>query len=894
MGVVFSDAEVVDLDPIFVGRNESLQVLEGTLSSDTRLVTLVGAPGLGKSRLARRFAAARSSDEGPTRWIEVEAPLDQDALVARVATAVGAQPAERGAPGVEVLVESLGVQGAVLLILDGVEAALEAARPLLETILARCPRVRVLATSQAALGMLGEQRLELEPLEPSQAKALFRARAQQSGHDFEVSRKDLLLLERLLERLDHMPLAIELAAGHLSTLSLAELYDRLEPDATPLPSLPRPGPPRHRTMREAVAWSWALLSPELRGALTELSIFRGPFSVASAEAVLSPQASGPSALGVISTLRDRSLLRRVASDGRLQLLGEVRRFARAQPGAHDEGLRTRHARWFAGRLERTTDVMYGMPSEVGLEMLELEQDDLRAALDYASHHEPDTAMRCALVLARYHSVRGPGWQALDALERGWAAAERGPDAEELRARIDMGHAILARAWFGRLEPNRLARAIEGLEGRHPALEAEARAHHAYVLIEAGRREEGERETREAVAVAEADGHPVSVTLCRGLVGLSRFAEGEVEAAEREFERALASGGAETSARLRARYLACRGQARIELGKLDPAEEDLVEALRLQDEECRDRLYAPITVLHLAQAALVRGHGDEAERRAQDAAQRIRRVGASRVAADPNYILGWVHLERGDFDDARRFFGLGAESPRPSGRGASALGLTAAALAAGDVQRALEESENPAPALGEEGLGLRPILLALRIHALKELGEDASAVIARARSSLRRGGSRRARAVVDFVLGHDFDPGPPWPEIRLLRKTSAYGAASPSWKYDLRTDLLLAPDGRRFEARSRAKLARLLRVLARERERNPGRGLSKEAIIEAVWPGDRGKSGALENRLWVALSTFRKLGFADLIERVESGYRFRIDQSFALEGEDEGKHEADEP
>ncbi|MEO1231296.1 MAG: hypothetical protein AAFZ18_20560 [Myxococcota bacterium] len=530
--------------------------------------------------------------------------------------------------------------------------------------------------------------------------------------------------------------------------------------------------------------------------------------------------------------------------------------------------------------------MYGMPSSVDLEDLELEQDDLRAALAFGEEHDPEAAVRCALVLARYHSVRGPGWSALDAIDRGLDVVGRLLNAGELRARLEMAHGIIARAWFGRLEPERLADAIVRLNGSHPALEAEARAHRAYILIEGQRWEEAQRETAAAVSLAEADGHPVSVTLCRGLVGLSRFAEGDVDGACREFERALASGGASASARMRARYLACRGQARIEQGELALAHQDLEEALRLQDEECRDRLYAPVTVIHLANWALAMGRHEEAESYAHEAARRIQGVGFARVAADPNHVLGWVFLERGEVDAARLTFGRGADSPRPAARRASALGLTAAALWEGQPQRALDESEAHVASVGEEGGGHLPILLALRAEALRQLGRPGVEAAGRAaREALVDGGSRRARAFVDCVVdGVSVAVSPAWPELRGLRRTVS--SSTPSWQYDLRRDVLVGPDGRQLEARSRAKLARLLRVLARARVHRPGEFVNKDAIIEAVWPGDRASSGALENRLWVALSSFRKLGFGDLVERVESGYRFRVDQPFEVLGEDD--------
>jgi predicted ATPase len=365
---------------VFVGRDDELGEVSVLLSRpETRLVTITGPGGIGKTQLAL-VVAERFQDQFPDGiWFVDLAPLDDPALVLpTIAREIGARD--------EVAAHLGGKR--LLLVLDTFEhvaaAAVEISR-----LLSVCPGVQVLATSRETLHIAGEQEYELHPLSLPDALALFRQRVRLVRHDVPLAAVD----EEICRRLDCLPLAIELAAGRVKVLEPEELLARLERRLPLLVAGPRDLPERQRTLRATIDWSYALLSLEEKQLLDHLSVFVGDFTLAGAEEVCGAQ------IDPLQSLTDKSFLRR--EGGRLRMLDTIREFAAEvlEASGHADETRRRHAER-ALRLAAEFDGRRG-DWEAHLASLNREDDDLRAAVEWLVQADPAIALQLVVHLVRY-------------------------------------------------------------------------------------------------------------------------------------------------------------------------------------------------------------------------------------------------------------------------------------------------------------------------------------------------------------------------------------------------------------------------------------------------------------------------------------------------------------
>ncbi len=347
----------------FVGRQGELAQLDDHLA-ETRLLTVTGVGGAGKTRLALE-AARRVLGRFPDGvWLVDFVPVQDPALVPEAVTAALGLLA--GEPSATDLLCGYLADRRVLLILDNCEHVLPGVRALVTAVLGRCPNSAVLATSREVLGVAGEMvwtapALSLPRPTPTGAKdlagsdaaALFTERAATSLPGFAVSDANAAAVARICHRLDGLPLALELAAARMRVLGAQQLADRLDDRFKTLGALPGGSDSRRRTLRATMEWSWALLALPERTALAQLSVFPASFDLDAAEAVAGGEETD--ALDVLARLVDTSLLvvDRHAAGVRYRLLETVRQFAAEQlerSGATSEA-RRRHLEHFVGRCE---------------------------------------------------------------------------------------------------------------------------------------------------------------------------------------------------------------------------------------------------------------------------------------------------------------------------------------------------------------------------------------------------------------------------------------------------------------------------------------------------------------------------------------------------------------
>ncbi|MFC8067414.1 ATP-binding protein [Streptomyces sp. NPDC057293] len=378
----------------FVGRGRELAQLGRALDAG-RLVTVTGAGGVGKSRLAARAGAGRAPRDGVWR-VELAPVRDAEFVDYAVVEALGLTDHTTRLPR-ETLFTYL-VERDLLLLLDGVEHLVDACAALVTDLLGRAPGLRVLAVGRRPLGVAGELLVPLAPLGPEEALELLTVRARQRN----VPRRpeggdhgDRGEMRELCGRLDGIPLAIELAAGRLGALSPRQVLQRLDDRFRLLTGGDRSALPRHRTLRTAIGWSHELCTPQERLLWARLSVFTGPFDLEAAEYVCSGDGlPAGDVLDVLSALLAQSVLAREETPAgvRYRMLDTVRAYGADWLEAMGDAarLRRRHRDWYVG-LATWCELEWFSPrqGEVAARV-DAELPNLRSALEHCLT-EPDAA-----------------------------------------------------------------------------------------------------------------------------------------------------------------------------------------------------------------------------------------------------------------------------------------------------------------------------------------------------------------------------------------------------------------------------------------------------------------------------------------------------------------------
>jgi predicted ATPase/DNA-binding CsgD family transcriptional regulator len=433
----------------FIGRRRELAEIKQLLAT-TRLLTLTGPGGVGKTRLALRTAAdiERAFPDGV--WLVELAPLQDPALVAQ-AVFNALEFRDQSARWMMATITDYLADKNLLLIMDNCEHLLSACAVLVDNLLRACPNVHVLATSRQPLGMSGEVTLTVPSLSmPDQgpvaagsrltdyeAIALFAERAVAALPGFQLVAPNRDEVIQLCRRLDGIPLAIELAAVRLKALSVEQIVERLDDRFRLLTAGNRTAMPRHQTLQATIEWSYGLLSEPEQKLWTRLSIFAGGFDIAAAEQVCAGDGIDEvEVFDLIAGLLDKSILVReeVGAKVRYRLLETLRDFGllRLRDSGKERTFRRRHRAWLQ-KLVGVEGEWLGVNQSWIFDRLQIEHDNLRAALDFCLN-EPGEA-EAGLAIAAY---LWPYWQGRGHLSEGrrWldALLERVPDNAAVRAR----------------------------------------------------------------------------------------------------------------------------------------------------------------------------------------------------------------------------------------------------------------------------------------------------------------------------------------------------------------------------------------------------------------------------------------------------------------------------
>jgi len=440
----------------FIGRTNEVAEVKRLLAT-TRLLTLTGSGGCGKTRLATQVAADLLESYPDGVWLVELASLSDPALVPQaVATVLGLKD-EPGMSRTQTLVEHLKSRHP-LLVLDNAEHLLTACTQVVDCVLRQCPKAAVLVSSREALGIGGERIYRVPSLSlpdanrsvtsddivQSEAGQLIIERVLDHLPQFTVTDQNALALASICYRLDGIPLAIELAAARLKSMSVQEVNERLDQRFRLLTGGSRTALPRQQTLRSLIDWSYDLLDQSEQILFCRLAVFAGGWSLEAAERVCSDEkVDAADALDLLTSLIEKSLVTAEDSNGatRYRLLETVRQYARDRllERGGGERWRDRHLAYFLALTEEAEPKLNGAEQGNWLKRLETEHDNVRSALTWAAGADALSGMRLASACWRFWLIRGYAREGLSWLSEMLAAApNRQPGAQRAKALINAG------------------------------------------------------------------------------------------------------------------------------------------------------------------------------------------------------------------------------------------------------------------------------------------------------------------------------------------------------------------------------------------------------------------------------------------------------------------------
>jgi predicted ATPase/DNA-binding SARP family transcriptional activator len=807
----------------FVGRADEIAQFTSMLENGSRLVTLVGTGGAGKTRLASQIATSKKTLGSDGLWMVELAPVtDPEDVASTVLGSIGSldlQILERRVvshrDALSRIVEIIG-DNEVVLILDNCEHVLDAAAKLAEHLLGQCLRLKVLATSREPLGIVGESLCQVNPLSApgpgaggpdalkTPAVRLFIDRASLVRPGFAVTADNTEAIVEICRRLDGLPLAIELAAARLRNLTVEAIAVRLSNRFRLLTGGNRTAMPRHQTLQAVVEWSWELLTRSERVLAERLSVFPGGASAQTAEVVCAAQAPDRDralpedvVADLLMSLADKSLLvvvepadRSGAAQPRYRMLETIREFAAERLAERDETaqLRAAHARYFLELVETAEPRLRTGEQLVWLDRLTLERDNLLAALRFAAETaDADTAIRLGAALAWYWTLLGRHDEAANWLEQALAVpGERPADAEAIAMVI---HTISAAAsGLGIPDQKQIDRLMAmvdvlDLKGRHPML---ALVEPAIALI-------ADDHERAKIALERNLAHPDP--WARAMLNLMSAVQaendGDIATLEHRLPVALADfreigdrWGIGTAIAMLANFYSAQGRVEEAIAALQEARELMIQ-LRASDDES-------FTLVRIGMLRQRLGDPAGARRDVEAGIAIAERTGSAMVMAFGTSNLAMLVYFEGRINEARRLafkaLDLTDQAPimPPQVRAAILCGLAIFDLVSGDPDCAARHLVEACKAVKESGdmpvaavvaTGVADLLLA-RGKAAQAAEMLGAAVNLRGMDDLSdpevkrvAGATEAALGTADYARHHEIGRNLPRPEALALLETS---------------------------------------------------------------------------------------------------------------------------
>jgi predicted ATPase len=858
----------------FVGRAAELDALAAALGS-ARLVSIVGAPGTGKTRLAQKAADRALGTyvmRGGVWFADLSGTRTRDEACSVIASSIGVASPDASDP-VTRLGHALAARGPTLVVLDNFEQLSETTAPALASWLARAPELRFLVTSRERVRVPEEHVFELGPFTGSSAIELWCARA--AG--FVLDESQVELLSDLLRDLDGLPLAIELCAARYPVLGLSELRQRMRDRLELLAHGPRTRDTRQATLRGALDWSYELLSAEERRAFAACGAFVSGFSLDALEAVLSQPA-----LRHVQALCDKSLL--VPQPGlpaRFRMYRSILAYAHEKLLELDDAatLLARHAEWLAKTGVVHAERFELHANEESWHWLSTEIDDLIVASERALEREgaSETALRLVLVSEAVLSRRGPPTLLRALVDRaladpGFESARPGFKARILRAKAthekNLGYPARSLELLGRAESEAEAAGDRGLW-------VEIVAEAAFVEQSQGALERAAELFSRAETRVEGLGDPRVRGRVLAGVGLLHHSQGRLDLAHAAYDEAMRFSRVARDPWTEASLEKDLGTLRLQEGRLDEAREHYARALLFEA-----RLGIPTfgAVIAGNLGILEQERGDLTEARAcfENALETFRHTGSRLLEGHTLGYLAGLDLECDAHSEASDRYQSAIEVLREVGDRRSE-GVFWAARGAAEAIRDREAAAAEAFARAEPLLnevGDPGLIAALRLHR-------AQLILSRARTSTDPSESARLREDVAIVAraARNENLVEKSDDARFALRILDRELARSSLVWDDAASTLTLPSGEVVTLEARLQLRRLVVALGDHRMSAPGSVLTEADLLAAGWPGEKMAAAAAQNRVKVALSTLRKLGMRDVIVHQADGWM--LDPSLPL-------------
>lgn len=661
-----------------LGRERELALArELLLERGVRLLTLTGPGGVGKTHLALQIAADLLHEfEDGAYWVPLAGISDPSLVIPAIASAVGV----REVPG-ETTSRSLA--GAlrdrqILLLLDNSEQVLASATEIGE-LLSACPRLHMVVTSRALLRLYGEQDLPVEPLhvpesrgrpEPDEllrydAIQLYTERARAVRPEFAITSGNAEAVSELCRRLDGLPLAIELAAAQVRLLTPQATLARIAgaPDANaPLRIIgqgPRDVPLRHQSLDANIAWSYELLSEEECALFRRLAVFIGSCGFESLERVCA-QHGIVDPLDTLASLIDKSLVRvdEHRIEPRYRMLETIRAFAvhKLAESGEEPSMRRMHRDYFLDVVESSVQGWWGPAQSETLARLELDQDNIRAALSWSlAQGEIEEGLRLAASVWRFWEARGRLREGRDWLERLLARADN-EVSDDVRARALSGAGSLAFRqgdYAGARELQETSLALRRDLGTVSGI-AMSLSHLGDVARQLGELKEARRHYEESLALRRSINYRAGVAISLTKLGLISRIEGDLDQAQSLFEESLSLHREVGNRSWEAAVLNYLGRVAFYTGDLERARSLHTESLQLR-RETGDRWEMAMVLSHLGDAEILLGNPSEARAALNESLRHWHDLGDAWGIAYALECLGHLFHEQGDLVHAVRLF-----------------------------------------------------------------------------------------------------------------------------------------------------------------------------------------------------------------------------------------------
>jgi len=911
----------------FIGREAELQRLQQLLDGDERLVTITGPPGMGKTRLARSYAA-RCGDGASSSWSghsfsDLSAAWTIDDIVSTVSASLEVRlAAGEGSEGTAVLLgRAMGGRGQLLVVLDNFEHLAEHGADTVSRWMDLAPEARFLVTSRDRLRLRGEVCIDLSPLSVEQGSQLFESTAKRVRASYQTNETEQAAARELVERLDGIPLAIELAAARVTVMSPSKMLGRLGKRFDLLRHGPSDVVARQATLRAAIDWSWDLLEEVERDTLAQSSVFRGGFSLEAAEAVidLSAHDGGADVLDVLESLRGKSLVRTyenevLGGELRFDIYESIREYAaeRHEQADASGSLSRRHGEFFVAEAESHV-VEFGAPEGASLQWFEVNRDNLVAVYNRHRESEPAFAARAVLCLSHVMLRRGPFDSNLALLED--IAGRLDENADPL---------VLSRLYFARgcarSLMSRLDQAAEDLDRalaiarQHGlgAMEAKSLLQRGLHSLRIGQLDVASGWLAEAEEVAEREG--LRRVLCRIHVsrGMAHEAVAEFGPAEASYQRSLqiAREVGDTWEEVRTRSKMGTLCTFID-GRLDEAREHFEWSLA-QCREVGDWFIEAGTAYNLGRLETNLGNLESAEEHLSQALVAYKEMGNRNASGFVVMAQGLLAMEQQHWEQAARLLDdadeILSKVQHALARSYAMLTRALVDLSAGQPQTALDRIEaSVALVVALQHRVLEGISRCVEgmIHASRGDREQWQSSLDRATALLGDSGWGEGNAMLAALRSYGALVDQPEVEgaspelptfararvaMRILRQQSGAGeAAKPGPRPAAmppppQGSLRIHSDGRWFQVPGaepvdltrKRTLRPLLLMLTRARLEEPGKAIGVGPIFEGVWAGERIRESARKNRVYVAVATLRKAGLDPYLDTRGDGYLIRPD------------------